>query len=446
MLSDAEQHDDDDVEVFRDAPDEVAPEADGAEGTTSSAKREAGVNGTQKSSQYDGRSRDPQFANAASSCLWEIAPLLQHFHPSVALHATQLLNSDTITTKPDLELHTISHFLDRFVYRNAKSKSTGQDSLNKPGAAGQDRSGKVLMRKGATSNAEAEMNSARLLKQKPADVPADQLFFHKFFLAKDVDAKAEAAKSKPRRSGETNEQDDFGGAGSDAADSSDDMADGSEEEETILEADAAEGAESELDEEEIWQAIKQSMPNVEDSDPASEDDNESDISDSAFAYEDTDDEVVQADDVAAPSDTDSDLRVDVELGEALLNAIPDADSDLSGGVEVDSDDNAMLSDGEDEPSSISAGDDDVDDAEDQLDANDLSSGDEDDLAAFLEEEDAVFGSDDDIELDGQSVMPVPAAGKNDARKAKKRKLKHLPAFASAEDWAKLIDEGEDANI
>jgi ribosome biogenesis protein MAK21 len=83
------------------------------------------------SESYDPRKREPQYAHAESACLWELVshgdrfglqivlipspsilaqvPLLHHFHPSVSLHARQILTSVQVTATPDLGLNTLSH-------------------------------------------------------------------------------------------------------------------------------------------------------------------------------------------------------------------------------------------------------------------------------------------------------------------------------------------------
>lgn len=453
MLNEPEQADDD-VEVFKDAPDGEADDGDSIQG-------EAALKPSETSA-YDGRKRNPAFANAQNSCLWEIIPLLRHFHPSVALHAAQLLANVPITTTPDLELHTLSHFLDRFVYRNAKKKvAAGQESLMKPGANGLDRSGLVLLRKGAAAITEDQLNTAKFTGQKASDVPADQQFFLKFFTTKKADAEAEekVEKMRKRKTGtmgdedeDFDEQDDVESLG-DLSDDDDDIdesiaADASaavdrtseasddedeEDEEVVLiqngETDADEG--SELDEEQILEALSKSLP------PDMSDDDEyhseSDISDSAFAYEDTDEETPV--DTRKEADAeDAELEVDEELGEAMMQ-----------GIDI------VASDEDEETSDEQAGDDHEEDEEEVVaDGNQSgrfdSDGDDEDIDAFLEEDDAVFDSDEDIELGGKVSLPASGKSKNNDRKEKKRKLKHLPAFASAEDWAALIDDGEEDNL
>ena len=47
-------------------------------------------------------------------------PLTHHYHPAVALHARQLLAGQPLTASADLSQNTLTHFLDRFVYKNPK--------------------------------------------------------------------------------------------------------------------------------------------------------------------------------------------------------------------------------------------------------------------------------------------------------------------------------------
>ena len=44
-------------------------------------------------SAYDPFKREPRFAGAEHACLWELAPLALHFHPSVRAFADAVLTS-----------------------------------------------------------------------------------------------------------------------------------------------------------------------------------------------------------------------------------------------------------------------------------------------------------------------------------------------------------------
>ncbi|KAF8646008.1 hypothetical protein AX16_007434 [Volvariella volvacea WC 439] len=182
---------------------------------------------------YDARKRDPQFAHASGSPLWELMPLLHHYHPAVSLHARQLLLSQPITAQADLSLNTFSHFLDRFVYKNPKKvKGSTEGGFKAKGGSAMQPAASALegikLVKGEAT--ELSVNDPNFLKKKEHDVPVDQLFFHKFFTRKQ-----EKERSKPHK---TEEQSD------DQNDDQSDHGSGSSDEE----------------EAEIWKAMKATMP------------------------------------------------------------------------------------------------------------------------------------------------------------------------------------------
>src|SRR5699024_3330642 len=90
---------------------------------------------------YDGRKRDPAFAHADKTQLWELVPLLHHYHPTVEHYSTGYLDKDTSMAKPDVELHTLTHFLDRFVYKNPKQKVSSKGGSIMQALSGADPNG-----------------------------------------------------------------------------------------------------------------------------------------------------------------------------------------------------------------------------------------------------------------------------------------------------------------
>lgn len=149
---------------------------------------------------YDGRKRDPAYAGAQGSCLWELIPFVHHYHPSVSLQATQLLELQLpLSGSEDITQNTLVAFLDRFVYRNPKKVATAKGaSIMQPAAVSRSGGTSVIKSKSAAGATEAGyVNSEAFWRKKPEDVPADQLFFHKFFAAKLAkDAAIKKAKKK----------------------------------------------------------------------------------------------------------------------------------------------------------------------------------------------------------------------------------------------------------
>jgi ribosome biogenesis protein MAK21 len=180
-----------------------------------SASRPAEDEGEGEERLYDPRKREPEFAHASSSPLWELLPLLSHYHPTVSLHARQLLLSQPLTSTPDLALNTLSHFLDRFVYKNPKKQSSKQkgSSAMQPAAGDAVSGGGVRLIKGevgddlgGNSGRGVTVNDEKWWKRRVEDVPIDQVFFHRYFNQKSKLEKVRAAKAKKRK-GKGDEED-----------------------------------------------------------------------------------------------------------------------------------------------------------------------------------------------------------------------------------------------
>ena len=66
--------------------------------------------------------REPKWANAESSALFELIHLTYHTHPTVKLWATKLLEGEVINYNGDPLLDFgLANFLDRISYKNPKS-------------------------------------------------------------------------------------------------------------------------------------------------------------------------------------------------------------------------------------------------------------------------------------------------------------------------------------
>ena len=103
-------------------------------------------------------------------------PLLQHYHPSVVLHAEQLLAGQPISAAADLEQHSLNHFLDRFVYREVKKTiPTKGSSMMQSGVPGQDGTGRIVLKKGPARGEDSMVNSEGFRSKDTADIPVDQV-------------------------------------------------------------------------------------------------------------------------------------------------------------------------------------------------------------------------------------------------------------------------------
>ena len=149
-----------------------------AEGARPDEKLELNESGD-KLRVYDPRKRNPEFANADKTCLWEISQFINHYHPTVSLYAESLLEGKS-QPKPDLGLYTLAHFLDRFVYKNAKSKaSTKGSSIMQP--LGGTHTGSLLVRATNIKSTDVPANTINWLNMKAAQVKPDEKFFYQYF-------------------------------------------------------------------------------------------------------------------------------------------------------------------------------------------------------------------------------------------------------------------------
>ncbi|WFD42226.1 RNA-binding ribosome biosynthesis protein mak21 [Malassezia psittaci] len=229
------------------------PEEEGVEHFVDEPEGNAGV---PKSSlayrtSYDGRKRDPRFARAGETALWDLLPLQRHFHPSVSLNAKQLVNGEKVTSSVDMTLNTLMHFLDRFVFRNPKKVAAIKGSSIMQPALGGSMDSDVLLRR--TQVPLDYVNSAAFWNQRPENVPADQQFFLQYF------------QLKRKREGLSNDNS--------ARQQTQDIKSSTSSDEEEAEVSDELGTDDE-DEKEIWKAMKSSMPQEQEeiSDPEDDDD------------------------------------------------------------------------------------------------------------------------------------------------------------------------------
>lgn len=100
------------------------------------------------------------------------------------------------------------HFLDRFVYRNAKKTATTKGQSIMQPLSGSRRDGGIMFTKGSGIKSDAiPLNSERFLQKKEDDVEADEVFFHKYFNQKAVTATKKSKKDKANADDEDGEED-----------------------------------------------------------------------------------------------------------------------------------------------------------------------------------------------------------------------------------------------
>ncbi|OAV92353.1 hypothetical protein PTTG_02248 [Puccinia triticina 1-1 BBBD Race 1] len=354
--------------------------------------------------QYDGRKRDPSYANADKSCLWELVPLLSHYHPAVSLNASQLLSGEPISSSVDLTHHTLSTFLDKFVYRQPKKNVTQKgSSIMQPDL--HYRLADVVKRRANTQTSSLDqkipVNSKSFLCRKEEEIPADEVFFHKFFKKKEInEQKHQKQKEQQKSKKSITEDNDFGGKGG----SDDGSSEEEEEEGSVLpgyDDDEEDGSGEENNEDEVWAAMKSSMGKELKAAMPDDDGSEDDWSGM---------------DPAEFQDSDGDSEEDGKLKQLL----------------ADEEDDEVSSSFENEEISVSG----LEDDDDEEDDEEEEDGDE---------ETAKTTSSRKRKPAASTVHPPSKSAKKSDQgpAAKKRKTwKTLPTFASADDYQHLLSENE----
>jgi len=165
---------------------------------------------------YDVSKRDPRYAHAESSCVWEFAELAQHYHPTVQVFAHSISSGRPLNYRGDpLVDHSLVAFLDRFVDKKPKNREGGTLSVH----AGRSRMA-----------VEAQhVSGPELAARSAVSVPVSDVFFRRYFVQKE-----ERLRSLEQGRGAEEDQ---GGDSSEEDSEADAFAEGEEDELLSLDGD-----------------------------------------------------------------------------------------------------------------------------------------------------------------------------------------------------------------
>ena len=127
-----------------------------------------------KTGHYDPNARNPLFAGAELSDLWELTLMKSHYHPSTALFTEKILNDESIDYSGDpINDFSLKHFLDRFVFRNPKKldKNSAKSTSNRV-------FGRVTTY--TDSQPSVTINSKDYVNQPESRIPIDERFIHHY--------------------------------------------------------------------------------------------------------------------------------------------------------------------------------------------------------------------------------------------------------------------------
>ncbi|XP_057535656.1 protein SLOW WALKER 2 [Amaranthus tricolor] len=148
---------------------------------------------------YDPRHREPSFCNADHTSWWELTVLASHTHPSVSTMARTLLSGATIVYNGNpLNDLSLTAFLDKFMEKKPKQSSWHGGSSIEPAK-------KLDMNK--------HIVGPEILALAEADVPPEDLVFHKFYMNKTSSSVKPKKKKKGAQEAEAAEL--YGGDESD---------------------------------------------------------------------------------------------------------------------------------------------------------------------------------------------------------------------------------------
>jgi len=121
---------------------------------------------------YNPQARNPSYAGAELVMAHELMALAHHFHPSVALFAQTLISKKPIKYDGNpLKDFTLSRFLERFVYRNAKKSKSNRPEYRPRGLRN------------------IPVNSEGYLQASEESIPPEEKFFYKYFTQKKEESK-----------------------------------------------------------------------------------------------------------------------------------------------------------------------------------------------------------------------------------------------------------------
>jgi ribosome biogenesis protein MAK21 len=270
------------------------------------------------------------------------------------MFASRLLEQVEMPVKPDLASHTLIHFLDRFVYRNAKAATGGLrgSSIMQPLAGGDSKG--VLVSNRVAIHGHKPLNAEAFWRKKAEDVAVDEVFFHKYF-NQIGRSKQSLKKTKAEKKSED-----------------------------------AHNEDEEDGEDEIWQALVESRPEVE-----------------------------------GESEDYSDMEM-LDLDDSDQSSLNGSGSDLGDRFEDDEDSNASGVDFEDDDELVNSGSE--ADPGDEIAASDI---------------DELFNQ--ELEMAREDNAEKDSKPDRESSRSKRRKLKGLPTFASVEDYAEMMqDDDEEA--
>ncbi|XP_004510554.1 protein SLOW WALKER 2 [Cicer arietinum] len=247
---------------------------------------------------YDPRHREPSYCNADRVSWWELIVLASHAHPSVATMAKTLLSGANIVYNGNpLNDLSLTAFLDKFMEKKPKQSTWHGGSQIEP--AKQMDVNNLLV-------------GSEILSLAEADVPPEDLVFHKFYTVK----KSSTSKSKKKKKKSADEEgaEEYFDAADDDIDGGDES-DNEEIEDLLDSADPSLGPDGDFDYDDLDKVANEDddddlIGDVSDAEIDIPSDMEEDDADTPFAADDDDNDIDIGDVDDASDDDVEDQKVD----------------------------------------------------------------------------------------------------------------------------------------
>jgi ribosome biogenesis protein MAK21 len=155
---------------------------------------------------YDWRKRNPLFANAETSCAWEIHHLLAHYHPSVQQFAKQLV------TRPGVGIQYAGDPLVDFTMHAFFEKFMNKKPRHKQQAPSQSQEGDSVGKNWTF----VPINTEAVLQEAEESIDISDQFFYKFFKERaERDAAHPNSRTAKKKKAKRSERDDDAFSGDD---------------------------------------------------------------------------------------------------------------------------------------------------------------------------------------------------------------------------------------
>ncbi|KAJ1979707.1 RNA-binding ribosome biosynthesis protein mak21 [Dimargaris xerosporica] len=221
---------------------------------------------------YDPYKRNPLFARADTSCLWEIVSFVNHYHPTVRLYASLLVREEfPLNAFPNLHSYSLANFFDKFTSRNPKKPKEPTATAEHRSAFLEPqidplqprRSGNVSMLTHLNAHTDTVVTEPNYKLYGPTGFPVDEHYLHAYMDLTQAERERKAeAKQKKALANKARKADEDVASGSDAESGGSMSAAGSDKDDGNEAIDEFAEDLDPSEENAVWDAMAEEMPEL----------------------------------------------------------------------------------------------------------------------------------------------------------------------------------------